>query len=70
MTITVPETKPGETGTEDELIHVVCCDPDVAMCGMDVSGYRWVPHDEPATCELCAIAYEEDLPCPKCHDYE
>ena len=54
----------------DRPVHVVCCDPNEALCGADVSALQVMPDEAELTCQLCAIAYEEDLPCanPTCPD--
>ena len=52
----------------DRPVHVVCCDPNEALCGASVR--QDVPDAAEVTCRLCSIAYEEDLPCanPRCPD--
>ena len=45
--------------------HYTCCDDNVAMCGLDVTGFRFVPDDDPAPdCKYCVYAMDEGLPCP------
>ena len=44
--------------------HVVCCNPEIALCGSDVSGTPWVDQDEEATCVVCHDL--EGQPCPSC----
>ena len=43
--------------------HLYCCDPDVAMCGLDLTG---VPEGREFThvCPLCAEVNDSDTPCP------
>ena len=50
----------------DRPVHVVCCDPDTAVCGANVSGQDWVPNSTETTCRLCALVEAEDLPCGMC----
>lgn len=59
-TITAPEVVPETPDVEDEIVHLVCCNcnPDVALCGEDVSTFRWVGEDEQTTCPLCVLAEE------------
>ena len=64
MTITMPETEPEVTPDEDLVVHVVCCNPDEALCGVDVSGEMWVADIEEITCPVCAIL--EGQPCWRC----
>jgi hypothetical protein len=55
---------------EDDVEHLYCCDPDVAVCGLDLSDYdeNDDPIDDCKICELCERA--KHLPCanPKCPD--
>lgn len=43
------------TTTEDdaEIVHIVCCDYDVAICGTDVSAVGWVSVEVEPTCLVC-----------------
>ena len=52
----------------DSLVHVFCCNPDLAACGKDLPGRPVLPDDTETTCRICAIAWEEELPCgdPDC----
>lgn len=52
----------------DRPVHVVCCDPNEALCGTNVAGLDAMPDDAEVTCQLCALAYANDLPCanPRC----
>ena len=44
---------------DDDLIHLVCCDNNTALCGVDVSDASWVDGDnECVPCPLCALADE------------
>jgi hypothetical protein len=51
-------------GGSPEVCHLWCCDENVAMCGLDISGERYDLDGEDPDCPLCAIADEEGLPCP------
>lgn len=65
MTILAPEQAPAVQGSDDDVFtHVVCCDPDVALCGSDVSDVAWVDEDEEATCVVCADL--EEHTCTRC----
>ncbi|MFD4258198.1 hypothetical protein ACFWR9_11345 [Streptomyces sp. NPDC058534] len=49
----------------DDLTHVVCyCDPNLALCGTDVTDSDWVDEDEDTTCVVCVDLV--DQPCPRC----
>lgn len=65
---TLPATQPGSPGVDDP-IHAVCCDPDLALCGEDLTGADTVPTlplDE--ACPTCLIADQINGPCasPTC----
>jgi hypothetical protein len=66
-TCLAPDRAPTDTGGEDDdLHHIWCCDPDVAVCGVDLTG---VPDagdvgDGVQVCPLCALAWDGGLPCP------
>ncbi|WFE41920.1 hypothetical protein [Micromonospora sp. WMMD998] len=57
-----------QTAPADRPVHVVCCDPNEALCGTNVSALLGVPDDVEPTCVLCALAYANGLPCanPEC----
>lgn len=57
-----------ETFTElsdDDIDHIYCCNPDLALCGKDVTGEPMTDHDRDngKFCELCVSFEELDLPC-------
>ena len=58
------------TVAADRPVHVICCDPNEALCGTNVNALNVAPDEAEVTCQLCAIAYAEDLPCanPSCPD--
>lgn len=53
------------TGLGGDVDHWYCCDPDVAYCGLDLSG---VPDGEEfdEMCPLCVLADEAGGFCPSC----
>lgn len=61
-----------QLATDDDTVHLVCCDPDVALCGDVVSNHGWTATDTETDCYLCAVAEANDLPCgdPNCPDRE
>lgn len=59
LTLPAPDVAPPVVG---DVLHTVCCDPDRAICGTDVSAEPWVDGGQPATCDVCAAA--EWLDCP------
>lgn len=48
-TLTLPEARP--FGRDDDGVHLVCCDEDVALCGSDRSGRPFT--DNPPDCDEC-----------------
>lgn len=52
----------------DGLIHVVCCDDDLALCGTPVPGDLWMPRvSTPDDCAVCRDLDEAEAPCsPAC----
>lgn len=65
MTALAPELDTATHDGDDE-VHVVCCRPDVALCGSDVTALAWVDDDAEATCVVCADL--EGLPCRRCNE--
>jgi hypothetical protein len=63
-TQTAIATQPSITD-ESALVHLACCDLDVAMCGEDLTDAETVYGDEAGPpCLLCLYVYDEGLPCP------
>ncbi len=52
---------------DEDDVHLWCCDPDVALCGVSLEG-DLVPEgdrgSEDGECRLCAYVWDESLPCP------
>lgn len=45
--------------------HVYCCNPDVALCGTDISGHDFAEDNESVSCVVCVDLDGE--PCsPNC----
>lgn len=61
-TSTLPAPTRSDTAGDD-LDHFYCCDENVAMCGVDLTG---VPEADNVgdLCPLCALVNESGLPCP------
>lgn len=63
MTTTQSAPTVGRTsGGPDELDHLYCCDPDLALCGTDISGHE--DNDADGTCVVCLDL--EFAPCRLC----
>lgn len=54
---------PSRTGGPTSINHVFCCDPDTALCGVDISNDEIVDYDD-ADCVVCLDL--EDAACPHC----
>lgn len=51
----LPVVEPVDVAPTDDLSHIVCCNPDRALCGKDVSREPWCDEeiDEATDCEAC-----------------
>lgn len=57
------------TGSSDDLNHIYCpCDPDIALCGTDISDYAFAEDDE-TDCVVCTDLEDADAPCARCGRY-
>jgi hypothetical protein len=54
--------RPSGTTTGPEVLHIVCCDDDTALCGEDVSGEDWSDRGE--VCTRCEVEWAAGGPCP------
>lgn len=63
-----PRASSGDGCSDDELDHWWCCNPDIALCGTDVSTAKEkeINPDSPLTCVVCQDLY--DAPCSLCGD--
>ena len=62
-TATLPAPAPVNT-SGDDTDHLYCCNPDVALCGLDISNHPFMKVDPRRLCPLCALAETEGPPCP------
>ncbi|WP_151775708.1 hypothetical protein [Streptomyces abyssomicinicus] len=64
-----PTTAPAAGNTAStpgsELTHLFCCDPDRALCGLDISE-AGEPQEGEQDCVVCADLDEQDIDCPQC----
>lgn len=44
--------------------HLYCCDPDIALCGLDISDVPEGPEYD-NDCPLCRLVRDEGV-CPRC----
>jgi hypothetical protein len=67
ITRPAPAERPAEV--DEDITHLTCCSPDVALCGADVSDEPWVEGDT-NDCSLCVLADESQAWCqdPGCPD--
>jgi hypothetical protein len=65
MTTLAPEPTTATGAGGPAITHWVCnCDPDTALCGVDVAGEDWMGDDEVPTCVVCNDLMDPD--CPRC----
>jgi hypothetical protein len=64
VTALAPEPVALRDSGDDSFTHVVCCNPNLALCGSDVTDVDWVGDDVEATCVVCAEL--EELACTRC----
>lgn len=46
-----------------DLVHLVCCQPNTALCGSDLTGKAEVPDSAVLTCSACDLIDEKGSPC-------
>jgi hypothetical protein len=52
------------TDLNDQTTHVYCCNPDTALCGLDISEMPEVPDGTGHDCIVCTDLEEQQ--CPDC----
>lgn len=54
--------------SDEDAEHIVCCDEDTSLCGLDVSGDELAGDydDEDGVCELCVRVAGEPCGDPRC----
>lgn len=45
---------------DDGIMHLWCCDPDVSLCGLDVSGHRTSVSQSEPLCPDCDLRIDFD----------
>lgn len=67
MTITeaAPQCALSDEDADDEVTHLWCCDENISMCGLDISGDP-IDQDAPdeQNCTLCVMVNETWGTCP------
>jgi hypothetical protein len=65
-TISLPNPTTTTVGDDNpDITHYYCCDPNLAMCGLDIANHPWVDDTNPDTdCRLCVYIQDNNLPCP------
>lgn len=61
---TTPAPTADTTDLNDRTTHVICCNPDRALCGHDVSDEPEVPDGTGHDCIVCLDLEEQT--CPRC----
>lgn len=66
-TATEPDTW-RESDTYDDIVHLYCeCDPDTALCGLDISDMREATEANDDMCVVCWDLFDPAPPgCGKC----
>lgn len=54
MTTSLAPAPVKTTNGSSDLDHLYCCDPDLALCGTDVSDVPEIDADSDITCVVCA----------------
>ncbi|WP_341719980.1 hypothetical protein QQG74_09840 [Micromonospora sp. FIMYZ51] len=64
-TATLPHRPDIDTGAGDVDHHYIHCDPDTALCGVDLTGVPEGP-ERGRVCPLCVLVVDGFAPCPGC----
>lgn len=64
--MTAPSVAPHTTrsANPDDVDHLYCCDPNLSMCGLDLTGVPEGPEFD-AVCPLCGLAGDTRQGCPE-----
>lgn len=66
LTILVPDIEDQVEGAfagDERDMHLYCCSPDVALCGVDLSHGEDGEDTDPIDCIRCEVIHEAGLPC-------
>lgn len=64
IVLTTPVVESELSTTENDLTHMVCCNPNLSLCGVDLTDGEEVPDPDPLDrCEICENKDRLDLPC-------
>lgn len=66
MTNPQPVTLTRFAGSDPDLHHVYCCDPNLAYCGADITDHQFIDPSALITCVVCVELEELDAPCRVC----
>lgn len=65
LVVSRPDPKLVDAQSVGDVDHLYCCDPDLALCGLDLTGVPDYPEfDE--DCALCVLVHEDSYRCPRC----
>jgi hypothetical protein len=62
-TLPAPTAAKGVTH-DDDVSHLVCCDDNTALCGLDVTNLPFLDSPDDVDCPLCVLADDSDFSCP------
>lgn len=64
MTSVLLDTRPQIAAEDDPgTYHLVCCEPDTALCGTDVSDIPYGPLEDEQWCAVCWDLADVDVSC-------
>ncbi|MDI5965803.1 hypothetical protein [Streptantibioticus silvisoli] len=68
MTTSLQSVPAATTAGADEN-HLYCCNPDLGLCGADLTGHTYLPAGTAPTCAVCNDLKNRYGPCsPGCPD--
>lgn len=72
MNLAATQPSASTDGTTDDIQHLVCCDPNTALCGLDVTDLGWTDMPEQNDCPLCVVVDDTNTYCthPACPGVE
>ena len=64
MSTPAPAPEATRTGSDSDITHLYCCDPDTALCGEDLAESPEVPYGVGVDCVVCEDL--DQLACSNC----
>ena len=60
------KTRDANTNAADDFDHIFCCDPNIGLCGTDLTDVPEAPLREDAMCVVCEDLEFSDAACRGC----